>query len=248
VPAGRTWVAGTNIRRMQAVIDPANPDIINVQNASLLYAGAIVELDTGTAKEVRTVDRIQGDAVTLSAAPAQNYFQGYRVQLIEGEIAAQYRRNHVIVEEEVFSNLRFVDDGTPSYIIRRINNDSNLIDLQGGADFAGSVSQLAELPLIPAPNVGPIRFWGDLTGGRDNLAALTADDFVGVEGGSAASTGVQALEFIDEISIRMPNQHYLLANLSPFGMQNDNVTFIPTNEPFGLIRATVKRGERGAAP
>ncbi len=201
VPAGDTWTAGTPIRRMRRVIDGANPDIINVQNASQLYAGAIAELDNGTAKEVFTVDSVAGDAVTLSANPANAYFEDHRVRLIEGEVTAQYRRNQIIVDEETFSNLRFIDDGGPNYIVRQVNINSELIDLVGGADFAGSVSQLSELPLIPTPVVGPVRFWGDLTGGRDNLNGLSPDDFAGVEGGSEASTGIQALEYVDEISI-----------------------------------------------
>lgn len=206
VPPAATWAVGTSVRRRRAVIDPGNPNIINIQNAAQLYSGAILELDNGTQKEVFTVDSIADDAVTLSANPANGYFQDMRARLIEGEVTAQYRREHIIVEEETFSNLRFVDDGTPNYIVRRVNTESQLIDLIAGVDFAGAVSQLSELPIIPAPAVGPVRFWGDLTGGADNLNGLTVDDFVGVEGGSEASTGIQALEFIDEISIALaPN-------------------------------------------
>lgn len=206
VPPAATWPVGTSIRRRRAVIDPGNPNIINLQNAAQLYTGAILELDNGTQKEVFTVDSIADDAVTLSGNPANGYFQDMRARLIEGEVSVQYRREHIIVEEETFSNLRFVDDGTPNYIVRRVNTESQLVDLIAGVDFAGAVSQLSELPIIPAPAVGPVRFWGDLTGGADNLNGLTPDDFVGVEGGSEASTGIQALEFIDEISIALaPN-------------------------------------------
>jgi phage tail sheath protein FI len=201
VPSGVTWDPGTPISRLRPVIDPAHLDIINVQNAAQLYAGAIVELDTGTNKEVFTVDSIAGDAVTLSGNPANAYFENYRVRPIEGEVAVQYRRNQVISEQETFSNLRFVDDGSMNYIVRHVNEVSQLIDLEAGADFAGSVSQLSELPIIPAPAVGPQRFWGDLSGGRDNLDGLTVDDFAGVEGGSDGSTGIQSLEYIDQISI-----------------------------------------------
>jgi len=204
VPPAATWPAGTAVRRRRAVIDPANLNIINLQNAAQLYTGAILELDSGTQKEVITVDSIAGDAVTLSAnAAANRYFQDMRARLIEGELTVQYRREHIIVEEETFSNLRFVDDGGPNYIVRRVTNESELVDLVGGADFAGAVSTLPELPIIPAPALGPVRFWGDLTGGADRLDTLTPDDFVGVEGGSEASTGIQALEFIDEISIAL---------------------------------------------
>lgn len=46
---------------------------------------------------------------------------------------------------------------------------------------------------------------------------------------------------ISEISISMPNKHYLPFNLEQFGMENNNEIFIPTDEPFGLIEATLKR-------
>ena len=46
---------------------------------------------------------------------------------------------------------------------------------------------------------------------------------------------------IDEISISCPNQHYLLVDLSPFGISNENELFVPTEEPYGLIGATVSR-------
>ena len=203
VPAGNTWAAGTTVRRLRTVIDPASPDVVNVQNASQLYAGALVELDTSTDKELFTVDSITGDAVTLSGNPANTYFEDYRLRLIEGEISVQYRRENIVVEEETFSNLRFLDDGGPNYIVRQINEESKLIDLEAGADFSGSVGGLDELPIIPVAASGPQGFWGDLTGGRDNLQNLSPDDFVGVEGGSLDSTGVQSLEYIDEISIAL---------------------------------------------
>lgn len=48
---------------------------------------------------------------------------------------------------------------------------------------------------------------------------------------------------IDEITITMPNQHHLPFNLTPFGQTNANLTFVPTDEPHGLISGTVRRGE-----
>lgn len=62
-----------------------------------------------------------------------------------------------------------------------------------------------------------------------------------------AQAALESCRLIDEISITMPNQHHLLVNLAPFGLKNDNVTFVPTEEPHGLIRATVQR-EKAAAP
>ena len=39
----------------------------------------------------------------------------------------------------------------------------------------------------------------------------------------------------------MPNKHCLLLNLAPFGLENKNEVFVPTEEPFGLIEASVSR-------
>lgn len=47
---------------------------------------------------------------------------------------------------------------------------------------------------------------------------------------------------IAQIHLVMPNQHCLLVNLAPFGVANANELFVPTDEPHGLIEATVGRG------
>jgi urate oxidase len=44
-----------------------------------------------------------------------------------------------------------------------------------------------------------------------------------------------------EISLAMPNQHRIPFNLQPLGLENKNEIFITTDEPYGLISATVKR-------
>jgi urate oxidase len=49
---------------------------------------------------------------------------------------------------------------------------------------------------------------------------------------------------IDEISIAMPNQHHLPVNLSALGLTNTNETFVPTDEPHGLISAVVRRDSK----
>jgi urate oxidase len=47
---------------------------------------------------------------------------------------------------------------------------------------------------------------------------------------------------IAEIRLAMPNQHCLLVNLAPFGIENQNELFVPTDEPHGQIEGTVCRG------
>jgi urate oxidase len=51
-----------------------------------------------------------------------------------------------------------------------------------------------------------------------------------------------AVPEISEISMACPNIHYLLVNLSAFGLDNKNELFLPTDEPHGQIECTVARG------
>lgn len=46
---------------------------------------------------------------------------------------------------------------------------------------------------------------------------------------------------ISEIELRLPNKHYFVANLDPFGIVNANETFLPQDEPHGEIEAVVRR-------
>jgi urate oxidase len=46
---------------------------------------------------------------------------------------------------------------------------------------------------------------------------------------------------ISQITIAMPNLHYLPIHLEPFGRQNRNDVFTPTDEPHGQIEATISR-------
>jgi urate oxidase len=56
--------------------------------------------------------------------------------------------------------------------------------------------------------------------------------------------GTAALEAVPElidITMACPNKHYLLINLGPFKMDNNNQVFLPTDEPHGQIECTVGR-------
>lgn len=48
---------------------------------------------------------------------------------------------------------------------------------------------------------------------------------------------------VSEIRMVMPNLHHWLVDLSPFGLENDREIYTPTTEPYGLIEATVRRGD-----
>jgi urate oxidase len=84
---------------------------------------------------------------------------------------------------------------------------------------------------------------------RQDIRSVLIDVFANVHSKSVQHTlyemgkaAFAACLLIDEITIRLPNQHHLLANLTPFGLENPNEVFVPTSAPFGDISATIKRG------
>ena len=90
----------------------------------------------------------------------------------------------------------------------------------------------------------------DWTKARQTIRAALLDIFANQYSKSVQHTLFEmaraafvACSLIDEITIRMPNQHHLLVNLTPFGMQNVKEVFVPTSEPFGNIGATIARGD-----
>lgn len=44
-----------------------------------------------------------------------------------------------------------------------------------------------------------------------------------------------------EVTMEMPNIHYFLADLKKIGLENNNEVLMPTDKPYGVIRASVKR-------
>jgi urate oxidase len=56
--------------------------------------------------------------------------------------------------------------------------------------------------------------------------------------GDAALAACPSIQSID---LKMPNQHRIPFNLEPFGLENDNEIFVPTEEPYGVITGVVKR-------
>ena len=58
-----------------------------------------------------------------------------------------------------------------------------------------------------------------------------------------AEAALQSCPEISRVDLSMPNKHCLLINLSPFGRENKNEVFVSTDEPFGLIEASVARDD-----
>jgi urate oxidase len=88
----------------------------------------------------------------------------------------------------------------------------------------------------------------DYAQARARIVAALLKTFAGHDSMSVQHTlydmGKAALDAAPEIaSIRltMPNLHHLLADLSPFGLDNPNHIFVPIDEPHGYIEAVVER-------
>lgn len=52
---------------------------------------------------------------------------------------------------------------------------------------------------------------------------------------------LDTVDVVSSISLEMPNRHHLPIDLSRFGMENRNEIFVATEEPYGLIKATLSR-------
>ena len=50
-----------------------------------------------------------------------------------------------------------------------------------------------------------------------------------------------AVPEVSAIRLSLPNRHHLPVDLSRFGLANDNDIFVATDQPYGLIEATVRR-------
>jgi urate oxidase len=56
-----------------------------------------------------------------------------------------------------------------------------------------------------------------------------------------AEAALAACGDVTHITLTLPNRHHLLVDLKPFGLDNPNEIFVATDQPFGLIEATVRR-------
>jgi urate oxidase len=91
---------------------------------------------------------------------------------------------------------------------------------------------------------------GDYTAARERIMDALLNTFALHDSLSVQQTlyamGKAALEAeagIGEIRLSMPNKHCNLVDLSPFGVDNPNQIFVPTDEPHGSIEACVRRAD-----
>jgi urate oxidase len=83
---------------------------------------------------------------------------------------------------------------------------------------------------------------------RERIIKALLEEFAGHNSLSVQHTlydmGKAALDAapeIQRIGLTMPNLHHLLADLTPFGLDNPNHIFVPIDEPHGYIEAMVER-------
>ena len=83
---------------------------------------------------------------------------------------------------------------------------------------------------------------------RDRIRSALVETFAAHDSLSVQHTlhamgqaALHACAAVAEITLTMPNRHHLLVNLEPFGLDNPNEIFVATDQPYGLIEATITR-------
>jgi urate oxidase len=85
-------------------------------------------------------------------------------------------------------------------------------------------------------------------GARERIRAALLETFAAHQSRSVQHTlyamgeaALAASDAISDVTLTLPNRHHLLVDLRPFGLDNPNEVFVATDEPYGLIHATVRR-------
>ena len=89
-------------------------------------------------------------------------------------------------------------------------------------------------------------------GVRDRIRAALLETFAAHRSRSVQHTlyamgqaALAAAADATEITLTLPNRHHLLVDLSPFGLDNPNEIFVATDQPYGVIEATITRSALG---
>jgi urate oxidase len=83
---------------------------------------------------------------------------------------------------------------------------------------------------------------------RERVRAALLDTFAAHRSRSVQHTlyamgeaALAACADVTETTLTLPNRHHLLVDLKPFGLDNPDEVFVATDQPFGLIEATIRR-------
>ena len=111
--------------------------------------------------------------------------------------------------------------------------------------FAAGSPDTSEPPLLRAPGAPGEPYFSSA---RDRIRTALVETFAVHDSRSVQHTlyamggaALAACADIVEVTLTMPNRHHLLVDLAPFGLDNPNMVFVPTDQPFGLIEATIRR-------
>jgi urate oxidase len=92
-------------------------------------------------------------------------------------------------------------------------------------------------------------------GARHTIRGALVETFAGHKSESVQHTlhamgeaALAACAGVAEITISLPNHHYLLADLAPFGLENPGEVFVATDRPYGLIEARLSRRSGAGRP
>jgi hypothetical protein len=135
------WGKGLAVQRLRTAMLGGGNTQLRISGAQNLYGDAIVELDSGTTKEVRSVSATTGDVVTFDAALTGAYLEGDRLRVVEAEVLVRYQPAGGQLIEEDFTNLRIADAGTAlgldaNSLWVAVNAQSQLVTLSQGAAFS----------------------------------------------------------------------------------------------------------------
>jgi urate oxidase len=85
-------------------------------------------------------------------------------------------------------------------------------------------------------------------GARERIRAALLETFAAHRSRSVQHTlyrmgeaALAAAADATEITLTLPNRHHLLVDLAPFGLDNPNEIFVATDQPYGVIEATIRR-------
>jgi urate oxidase len=91
-----------------------------------------------------------------------------------------------------------------------------------------------------------VDFGATWTGVRDTVLASFGDHFSPSVQFTLHRMGdavLAAYPAVERIRLSLPNKHHLLYDLDRFGLDNPNMIFHATTEPYGLIEGTVERAQ-----
>lgn len=151
------------------------------------------------------------------------------------ELNATRQESALVSGIDGFAFLKSTQSGWENYVKDRYTTIKETSDRLCATSMVGSWKWSAKPASYPATNA---KILSTLLEVFSTTYSKSVQDSLYRMGEAALA----AVPEISEISMACPNMHYLLINLEPFGLDNNNDVFLPTDEPHGQIECTVGRG------